>query len=254
MTKTWEYRAGTLWSYLVGAAKNRKTLFYSELAPHIGTNPRNVGHALRPIMSHCETERLPPLTSIVVNRNTGLPGAGFIFQGGKNIKEIHKDVFDYDWKRTENPFGGFRNNDTIASLSTVLLKDPDQAKRIYAQVRVRGSIQAIFRKQLLNAYNNKCSICELSLIEALEAAHIVPWGQASDEERISLKNGILLCANHHRLFDKGVIRITEDRVIQHMRESCDDYTQFHGKSLKLPKKEEQWPSEGCLQKRFEFDQ
>ena len=48
----------------------------------------------------------------------------------------------------------------------------------------------------------------MSYVEALEAAHIIPWSKASLEERLLSKNGLLLCATHHRLFDAGLLTLS----------------------------------------------
>ena len=213
MKKSWEHAAGILWPHLVSAARNKKKLFYSDLAPHVATSSRHVGKALGPILFFCMEERIPPLTSIVVNMHTQVPGSGFTRWETMAISSAQARVYEYDWSKVDNPFGGFGENDTKETFATTLLDDPSKAKSIYLRVKARGSIQAIFRRALIKAYCGRCAVCELSFEEVLEAAHIVPWVNASHSERISPRNGILLCANHHRLFDSGWIQITENRKI-----------------------------------------
>jgi len=56
------------------------------------------------IMWFCEQNRLPPLTVLVVNRETGLPGEGL-----STIEEVNKDreaVFAFDWFSIEPPQNG----------------------------------------------------------------------------------------------------------------------------------------------------
>lgn len=64
--------------------------------------------------------------------------------------------------------------------------------------------QVRFKFDVLKRYGRQCAVCDVSIIEALEAAHI--RGKAangSDDPR----NGILLCANHHRTLDSGLFAI-----------------------------------------------
>lgn len=264
MTKNWTHAAGILWPYLVFAATNNRTLFYSDLAPRVAIRPRHVDKALSPIFYYCRDERRPPLTSIVINKKVEKPGRGlirFIRLEGMSISRAHKSVYEHNWNEVDNPFGGFGENDTIETFSTSILDDPSKAKTIYSRVKARGSIQAIFRAALLDAYDTQCAICGLSFEEVLEAAHIVPWSEASDEERISARNGVLLCANHHRLFDSGWIRIEENRKVYHVNESLDGYgdcdlastVNFHKKRLCLPERRKVWPAKECLRKRLQLD-
>ena len=257
MAKNWRYASGILWPHLVSAATNNRTLFYSDLAPHVATNPRSVDKALGPIFNYCIDERLPRLTSIVINKQTGKPGPGlirFIRSEGMSISRAQRSVYEHNWNEVDNPFGGFGENDTIESFSTSILNDPSKAKTIYSRVKVRGPIQAIFRAALLDAYDRQCAVCGLSFEEVLEAAHIVPWRYASDEQRISPRNGVLLCANHHRLFDSGQILIAENRKVYHDNESLDDYgdcdrtstVDFHEKRLCLTTSRKVWPAKKVL--------
>ena len=62
-------------------------------------------------------------------------------------------------------------------------------------------------------------MCALSFEEAWDAAHVIPSAKSSPALRISPRNGILLCANHHKLFDSGWIGISEDYRILLLDES-----------------------------------
>lgn len=60
---------------------------------------------------------------------------------------------------------------------------------------------------LIKENNNfKCLVCGIKSIQLLEAAHIKPYAECvNDNERYSQWNGITLCANHHRMFDKMLL-------------------------------------------------
>lgn len=261
MAKNWEYAAGLLWPVLIRAAKKRQTLHYEDLAPRIDTNSRNVGKGLGPILYYCRDSDLPPLTSIVVNKWTRKPGQGFNVWNRDRIGEAHEQVYRFDWRNLENPFGGLDKSDTTETLATKLVQNPDSVDEIYKKVKVRGIAQIVFRKALLNAYDHRCAICGLGFDEALDAAHIIPWNDSDESLRISPRNGILLCANHHRLFDRNWIDISDEFEILYAgkrtsRKRCSDAdlaatVNLHGKSLRLPERGNLRPSRKLLRKRRE---
>jgi hypothetical protein len=73
--------------------------------------------------------------------------------------------------------------------------------------------QGIFREQLLKRFNCKCTLCGVSNELFLIASHIKPWAKSDCNEKLSKHNGLLLCPNHDKLFDKGFISFTDDGKI-----------------------------------------
>lgn len=81
-------------------------------------------------------------------------------------------------------------------------RDDDRLKQFKAIVVRRG--QPEFRKKLLAAYDFACAISGSRVNATLEAAHIVPYlGKHSQDVR----NGIVLRADLHILFDMGLLKI-----------------------------------------------
>lgn len=58
--------------------------------------------------------------------------------------------------------------------------------------------QTRFRYGVLKRYGTICSVCNFDIEEAIEAAHIIPKGSKGSDD---LRNGLPMCANHHKLFD-----------------------------------------------------
>ena len=62
-----------------------------------------------------------------------------------------------------------------------------------------------FRKNVMKKYSHpQCCICRCDIEELLEAAHIEAVAERGSD---SPDNGILLCRNHHKMFDAGMIKI-----------------------------------------------
>jgi putative restriction endonuclease len=57
---------------------------------------------------------------------------------------------------------------------------------------------------LLLAQGRQCAVCDISIPEVLDAAHIVPKEEHGTDDH---RNGLVLCSLHHRMFDAGMFRI-----------------------------------------------
>jgi len=72
-----------------------------------------------------------------------------------------------------------------------------------------------FREQVLIAYEARCAMCGFDpLIDnvpvGIDAAHVRWWAAGGPDV---LANGVCLCSLHHKLFDRGVLGLDEDRTI-----------------------------------------
>ena len=69
--------------------------------------------------------------------------------------------------------------------------------------------QGKFREQLLAKYGS-CIISGIDISKALVASHIKPWAVSTNEERVSVNNGLLLSATYDRLLDSGLITFANE--------------------------------------------
>lgn len=77
----------------------------------------------------------------------------------------------------------------------------DGRKRTQATARP-GQHRFSFR--VFRRYGAKCSVCDVSVLGLLDAAHLRGYAErGSDDPR----NGLVLCATHHRAFDKRLFAI-----------------------------------------------
>lgn len=78
-----------------------------------------------------------------------------------------------------------------------------QGEEREALIKVRVN-QSAFRKLLMRRYTH-CCLCDVDDESLLVASHIKPWAKSSHEEKVDVNNGLLLCPNHDKLFDRGYI-------------------------------------------------
>lgn len=89
-------RSSQIWSLLICAAKDRVTYTYGDIAEILGMKGAGVmAQFLGPIMWLCDDRGLPPLTVLVVNQDTGLPGEGLTTL--ENINKDRERVFKHAW-------------------------------------------------------------------------------------------------------------------------------------------------------------
>ena len=78
-------------------------------------------------------------------------------------------------------------------------------------VKIRVN-QNEFRQLLLKRYHH-CCLCSVTDPKLLVASHIKPWAEAEATEKLDINNGLLLCPNHDKLFDKGYITFDDNGKI-----------------------------------------
>lgn len=78
-----------------------------------------------------------------------------------------------------------------------------RARRRRRQATERAVRDARFSKRVREAYGHRCCFCGFGG-GVIEAAHIKPVEDGGPDD---LANGLALCPTHHRLFDKGYIRL-----------------------------------------------
>jgi len=88
----------------------------------------------------------------------------------------------------------------------------DPIEKYGSPVTVRPRLgQSSFRVLVTDAYQRRCAMTGERTLLALEAAHIVPY---SEDGVHDVRNGILLRADFHRLFDAGLVSVTPDLRIK----------------------------------------
>lgn len=110
------------------------------------------------------------------------------------------------------------------------------------EVFLRGSV---FKQYIPKIYDNTCCITgyrisSLFNISMIDACHIIPFSESYDD---TIGNGLSLCPNIHRAFDRGLITIDEDYKIiisSNFEEDLNNpfsLKKFDNKKILLPFKE-----------------
>lgn len=166
-------------------------------------------------------------------------------------------------------------SDSAQSMSVTLMSDdsnaadfldrtrehqiPDSApRRRYVTTQVQKRLhQQLFREQVVRAYQVQCAVCRLKHDELLEAAHILSDKDPDGAPEVS--NGISLCAIHHTAYDRNIIGIRADCVIQVRQDILDEIDGpmlkyglqgFQNSKLRVPHAERLRPNPQFLDRRY----
>ena len=102
----------------------------------------------------------------------------------------------------------------------------ESGEKYGSPVEVRPRLgQSSFRVLVTDAYQRRCAITGERTLMALEAAHIVPY---SGEGGHDVRNGLLLRADFHRLFDAGLVSVTPDLQVRVSKRIKEEW--FNGKA------------------------
>ena len=170
-------------------------------------------------------------------------------------------TMEYEQQDDESDLLTLLQEDTESYVQKILdLKKNVDENSFQEEVFIRNGI---FKREIPKIYNYTCAISGLRLdavanISMIDACHIVPFADAYND---SLTNGFALCPNLHRAFDRGLIAISENYEVLinngFIENSTSPYniSQFEGKTLTLPTKNENLPSPQNFanhRKRFNF--
>jgi putative restriction endonuclease len=88
-----------------------------------------------------------------------------------------------------------------------------ESRRAYITSAVRIRLhQRGFRERVLRAYRDQCAFCRLRHRDLLDAAHIIPDNDETGDPTVT--NGLSLCKIHHAAFDRLLIGVRPDYVVE----------------------------------------
>lgn len=182
----------------------------------------------------------------------------------KSNEILNQFLLDEYFPNSKNNFNnssGSQQN-LFDDIENKILKEPSEEyrqeiKKLLEQkneeeIFLRGSL---FKREIPKIYNNTCCISGMKIdatinVSMIDACHIVPFSVSYDD---TVKNGIALCPNLHRAFDRGLIAIDEDYkvvVSNTFKEYETSYSigAFKGKEIQLPTLKSYYP----LRENFEW--
>ncbi len=125
--------------------------------------------------------------------------------------------------------------------STAVVEPTPSARRAPSRRR-----DAAFREAVLRAYGYRCAVCGFETrvghaLVGVDAAHLWWHGHGGPDD---VRNGVALCALHHRLLDRGAFTLTRPAPAETLVEVAEDahggdgfrrwLLDFHGQPIAAP--------------------
>ncbi|MCX6208656.1 MAG: HNH endonuclease [Bacteroidetes bacterium] len=181
--------------------------------------------------------------------------------------KINRDILitfllDTYFSETKNKFNNNNGNNEIEDIEQQILKEDavEYVAEVKKLIREKKEEEiflrsSIFKREVPKIYNYTCCISGMRIdtmenISMVDACHIVPFSESYND---TISNGIALCPNLHRAFDRGLIGIDDDyRVIVSNKfveiEAYYSLRVLEGKEILLPKQFSYYP----LKTNFEW--
>ena len=148
----------------------------------------------------------------------------------------------------------------LAPVAAGVAESSATARREYITVLAQRRMhQEEFRARVLRAYRECCAVCRLSHAELLEAAHILP--DRHPQGHPVVPNGLALCKIHHAAFDRNILGIRPDLVVEIRRDILEEedgpmlrhgLQELHGRELVVvPRARELKPDPVRLEERYQ---
>lgn len=114
--------------------------------------------------------------------------------------------------RKDVPEGRYVEVAVDEALRFISLSD-DETQRSYVERLTKLRLhQPVFRARVIRAYSTQCTVCRLRHANLLDAAHIIPDSRPNGAPVVS--NGLSLCKIHHAAYDRNIIGIRPDLVVE----------------------------------------
>ncbi|MEW6401955.1 MAG: HNH endonuclease [Chloroflexota bacterium] len=142
-------------------------------------------------------------------------------KGNKEVAIAFRPDFFVDYLQDLEPLHDFGQSTKDLSVLSEVAQNPEinvgdiQIQNIARKTTVVSMSKKLrdvsFRKRVLTAYSFHCAVCGIQL-KLVEAAHIIPVNHdnGTDETR----NGLALCALHHKAYDQALIAVAENYSVQ----------------------------------------
>ena len=161
---------------------------------------------------------------------------------------VHERVAYYRHKELKDGF--------YHEVQSLVLNEPEaQYKHISIQTEEDVFVRSgLFKRYIPQLYQDTCAMTGMRMRSTfkynfIDACHIVPFAVTHDDK---VTNGIALCPNLHRAFDRGLVSIDEDYTIMvsdHIDELGDhpySLSKLKGKPILVPELQRYYPSQENL--------
>lgn len=213
-TNAFQLKIPAMRAWFEEVCRARSTITYSELMDRFGLSFFPMTSALGRLGHDCLREGEPVITAIVVDAKTRRCSDGILKEFGVEDDEAERQRCYAYWSTAGAAMQGTSLTPPTAApvleTTPAPVDDLEQRAARFAQVEVRPQ-QAAFRNAVFRACGGRCVVSGCSVPEALEAAHLEGRGWRAGHN--AAEDGILLRRDLHTLYDRGLLKISDQGVV-----------------------------------------
>jgi len=225
-TDSYQQKIPAIRAWLVEVCQAKGTVTYSDVMNRFGLSFYPLRNAMSRLGHDCRNAGEPILTAIIVDKETGRCSQGLFDEFRIDDDFLERERCYAHWAglaavQSEDPLPA------APSVSPIELDLEERAAR-FASVEVRSQ-QKAFREAVFRACAGRCVVSGCDVPEALEAAHLL--GRAWREGHNNETDGVLLRRDLHTLYDRELLRVCAEGLVEFDSRVIDYYREFHGRRL-----------------------
>ncbi|ENK2095550.1 HNH endonuclease [Vibrio vulnificus] len=125
----------------------------------------------------------------------------------RRMEALEKQLGELELEGAQSKEKQVENIEKVEKIEQQLATYEESFERGVQITRLRRSVTAKTRARLMKLYDGTCQICGVKEPSIMEICHIKPFSQGGEH---LLDNMLLLCSNHHKMFDRGQLGINPD--------------------------------------------
>lgn len=226
-TDSYQQKIPAIRAWLIEVCQAKGAVTYSDVMNRFGLSFYPLRNAMSRLGRDCRNAGEPIITALIVDKETGRCSQGL-------FDEFHIDDDILERQRCYAHWAGPALETTpepspAAPSSPSNEEDLEQRVARFTQVEVRPQ-QRAFREAVFRACGGRCAVSGCDVPEALEAAHLLgrDWRQGHN----SGADGVLLRRDLHTLYDRELLRVSNDGLAEFDARVADYYREFHGTTLR----------------------
>jgi hypothetical protein len=232
--------------WLIELARRKSKATYGEVMDQFGMRFFLLRNAMGRLGHECQDLREPILTSLIVDKDSGLCSDGLREEFGVQDDQAERERCYAHWD-AQSPVAAAASTGDSAAVPVPVVSavpaevltlspvppGPDDGSLEARLMRFRKTAarpeQAAFREAVFRACEGRCVVSGCAVPEALDAAHLLgrDWRLGHNQA----EDGMLLRRDLHALYDNGLLMLSDAGVVSVSPQVVAHYGEFDGKSV-----------------------
>jgi hypothetical protein len=228
-TDSYQLKLPAMRAWLIDRAQAKSPVLYMDVMDRFGIRFYGLRAAMGTLGKAAVAAGEPVITALIVNKETLRCSQGFFDEFGILDDEAERQrLYDYWGGQQPAPAQVSGPAAEAASSPTAHEADEDFQHRLirFTRAPVRPE-QAPFRQAVFRRFDGRCVVTGCTVPEALEAAHLLgrDWRQGHNQA----SDGLLLRRDIHALYDRGLVKISSEMLVDVDPAVSPEYGQYVSK-------------------------